>query len=252
MSYYHVSVTYKTEQNKLEKTYEIDLNFYALSDWVKMYKEGQTFLCGGIAVIPFRIHRIEIFKTDTKILDDYVYDDYEGIWDYIHENAKVVTREFIKSPPKKTSEEMVPKRLHDKLLEESKVDKKVIETLSKYRGIPELEDLLEKAKAVGIDADQNWVLALCAVNLIEASVNKKLEELGETTDGSFDTKYKRLISAVKKKEHRDIQQLLPTAMYKGIRNKLDHASHANKVTKREAQEIKKIVTNILNDLLNTN
>lgn len=246
MLWYHVSITYKTEQNELEKTAEIDLNIYELSELVKMYNDGKTFICGGIAVIPFRIHKINIYETSNEAR---VY-TVTGPWNYILNNGKDVTRQHIKSPPRRPTEEMVPKKLYDKLLEESKVDERIIETLSKYRGDPELNDLLEKSKTIGIDVDQSWVTALCSVNLIEATVNKKLEELGESTDGSFAKKYKRLISAVKKKESRDIQQLLPTAMYEGIRNKLDHASHANRVTKKEAQEIKKIVINILSDLFN--
>jgi len=145
------------------------------------------------------------------------------------------------------SEEKVSKRLYKKLRKENEANKKVIEILSRVRGIPELNELLEKARGVGIEIDEGWALALCSVNLIEAGVNQKLKELEESTKGSFATRYKRLISVIKTKEHRDIQQLLPTALY-DVRNKLDHASHANRVTSREANEIKKIVINILDDL----
>ena len=145
-------------------------------------------------------------------------------------------------------EEKVSRKLYEKLLEENKANEKVIEILSKVRGIPELNELLEKSKRVGIEIDESWALALCSVNLIEAGVNRKLEELKETTEGSFAKRYERLKSAIKTKEHRDIQQLLPMALYKGIRNKLDHASHANRVTSKEANEIKKIVIDILDDL----
>jgi len=114
--------------------------------------------------------------------------------------------------------------------------------------LPELGELLDKAKATGLLVGENWVLALCSVNLIESLVNKKLEQLKESTDGSFDIRYKRLISAIKAKEKRDIQQLLPLALYNVIRNKLDHASHTSKVTSKEAKEISNIVISILKDL----
>jgi hypothetical protein len=145
-------------------------------------------------------------------------------------------------------EEGVPKGLYEKLLEENEANKKVIEILSRVKGIPELNELLEKARKVGIEIDESWALALCSVNLIEAGVNQKLEELKESTEGNFAKRYKRLILAIKTKENRDIQQLLPMALYDGIRNKLDHASHANRVAPKEANEIKKIVINILDDL----
>jgi len=145
-------------------------------------------------------------------------------------------------------EDKVPKRLYEKLLEENEANKKVIEILSRVRGIPELNELLEKAGRTGIGIDESWALAICSVNLIEAGVNLKLEKLRESTEGSFARRYKRLISAIKTKENRNIQQLLPMALYNGIRNKLDHASHANRVTSKEANEIKKIVVSILDDL----
>lgn len=118
----------------------------------------------------------------------------------------------------------------------------------RFKGLPELNELLETSRNVGLPTDEHWVLALCSANLIEAIVNKKLEELDESTEGNFEKRYKRLAQAIKKKEHRDISQLLPLAIYKGIRNKLDHASHSNRVTPKEAKDISKIVKDLINEV----
>jgi len=145
------------------------------------------------------------------------------------------------SPPRKK----VSKRIYQKLLRENEANKRMIETLVKYKGLPELNELLEKARGVKIPTDEHWVLALSSANLIEAIVNKKLEELKVSKEGNFEKRYKRLVKSVKETEKRDISQLLPMALYKGVRNKLDHASHDNRVTQKEANQISKIVINLI-------
>jgi len=115
----------------------------------------------------------------------------------------------------------------------------------RFKGLPELNELLETSRNAGLPTDDHWVLALCSANLIEAIVNKKLEELGESTEGNFEKRYKKLAQTIKKKERRDISQLLPLAIYKEIRSKLDHASHSNRVTPKEAKYISKIVKNLI-------
>lgn len=148
------------------------------------------------------------------------------------------------SPPEKK----VSTRVYEKLLRENEIKKRTIETLVRYKGLPELNELLEKARSVKLSTDEHWVLALCSANLIEAIVNKKLEELRLSTEGNFENRYKRLADAIKEREQRDIQKLLPLALYKGVRNKLDHASHALRVTPKEAKDINNIVINLISEV----
>jgi hypothetical protein len=124
----------------------------------------------------------------------------------------------------------------------------VILGVIKDREHPALLDLLTKSQTCGIDVDGNWALAICSINLIEAAVNKKLEDLKKSTKGDFSERLKRLRNAVKVSESRDIQQLLPKAMYDRIRSKLDHASHKYKVTPAEAGSIYFSVVGFLEEL----
>jgi len=147
-----------------------------------------------------------------------------------------------------SKDNVVAKSAFDNAIKEKETLKHTLEFMVRFKGLPELNELLETAKNSRLDVDEHWVLALCSVNLIEASVNKKLEELNVPVDGKFEKKYNRLISCVKEKENRNIQQLLPKALYKVVRNKLDHASHANKVTPKEAQHISQLVQSLINEL----
>jgi len=58
-----------------------------------------------------------------------------------------------------------------------------------YKGVPELNNLLETARNIQLPTDEYWVLALCSSNLIEAIVNKKLKELDMKIEGAFKQKY---------------------------------------------------------------
>lgn len=151
------------------------------------------------------------------------------------------------SPPK----EKVSKVAYDKLLTENEGLKKAIEVMVRFKGLPELNELLEASRNAGLPTDEHWVLALCSANLIEAIVNKKLESLGESTKGAFTQRYRRLVKIIKEKEQRDISELLPLAIYDGIRNKLDHASHSNRVTPEEALDISKIVRNLIDEIFSS-
>jgi hypothetical protein len=145
-------------------------------------------------------------------------------------------------------EERVSKVSYDKLAKEKDDLKKTVEIMVQYKGLPELNDLLEAARNISIPLDEYWVLALCSANLIEAVVNRKLEKLGAKADGSFRARYQKLCKIIKDKENRDIQQLLPIALYEGIRNKLDHASDSNRVTQKEAKDISKMVIEFTNEI----
>lgn len=147
-----------------------------------------------------------------------------------------------------SKDNVIAKSAFDDVIKKNEALKQTLEFMVRFKGLPELNELLETAKNSKLDVDEHWVLALCSINLIEASVNKKLEELNISQEGSFEKKYSRLINGVKKKENRDIQQLLPLALYKGVRNKLDHGSHAHKVTPKEAKQISQLVRSLINEL----
>jgi hypothetical protein len=145
-------------------------------------------------------------------------------------------------------QEKVSKESYDKLVSQNKELNKTIEIMVKYKGLPELNELLENARNIELPTDEYWVLALCSSNLIEAVVNKKLEKLGEKIEGNFENRYKKLCRVINEKEKRDISQLLPLAIYNGIRNKLDHASNSNRVTPKEAKEISVMVKKFIDEL----
>lgn len=158
------------------------------------------------------------------------------------------TLTFVEGLEAQPPEKKVSRSAYEKLVREKDDLRRTIEIMVKYKGLPELNELLETARKVKLPTDIHWVLALCSVNLIEAVVNKKLVELGLPTKGNFENRYKRLVSAIREKELREIQQLLPLALYNVIRNKLDHASHVNKVTSKEAKDISKIVINLIEEI----
>lgn len=102
MLYYHIRIVYKPEKSeKLEETSEIDLSDNELVEFVRLYNQGQTFICGGRTVNPHRIHKIEIHKTQRearKIEQTY---PLTTTWGFICDFGEVVTRQFIKKPPSK-------------------------------------------------------------------------------------------------------------------------------------------------------
>jgi len=153
--------------------------------------------------------------------------------------------ERLDNPPEGTT---VSKKEYEKLARENETQKQVIKILSESRGYPDILELLRLSQFCGIQIDENWVLAVCAVNLIEAAVNKKLEDLKQKADDEFAKRLRRLASVIKEREDRDIQQMLPETFYQGIRSKLDHASHKYHPTKAEAESIYKIVASFLKEL----
>ena len=149
-----------------------------------------------------------------------------------------------KTPP----EDKVSKASYDILLREKEEAEKTAKFLVQYSGLPELHTLIENSKNIKIPVDEHWVLALCSSNLIEAVVNKKLEALSVKVEGSFKQKYSKLCEAIKEKEGKDISQLLPLALYEGVRNKLDHASDAKRVTAKEAKDISELVIKFMKEI----
>lgn len=153
--------------------------------------------------------------------------------------------ETIESTP---PEDKVPKASYDTVLSEKIVLENTVKLLAQYRGLPELNTLIEHSNTIGLPLDEHWVLALCSSNLIEAVVNKKLETLEEKAEGSFRKRYNKLCKLIKEKENREIQQLLPIALYEGVRNKLDHASNSNRVTPKEAKDISNLVLAFMKEI----
>jgi len=137
--------------------------------------------------------------------------------------------------------DVVPKALFDQAVIEKEQIEKTAKFLAMCGNMPEINSLIENGCKIGLPIDKHWVLALCSVNLIEATVNLKLEKMGLKAEGSFKEKYRKLCSLIKEQEHRELFQLLPTALYDGVRNKLDHASNSNRVTEKEAKEINRFV-----------
>jgi len=134
-------------------------------------------------------------------------------------------------------------------LREKKEAENIAKFLVQYRGLPELQTLIEKANSIEIAIDEYWVLALCSINLLEAIVNKKLADLKIKLSLSekFEEKYNRLCETIKEKEAKDLPQLLPSALYK-VRNKLDHASESNRVTPKEAKDISEWVIKFMKEI----
>lgn len=155
---------------------------------------------------------------------------------------------FIETLDTEKPRETVSRKLHDKIVQENLRSKEIIKMLIESRGFAKLNELLQKFQESGINIDENWVMAVCALNLLEAAVNKKLEDLDESTEGSFTEKLSRLVATVKHIEEREIQRMLPESLYKGPRQKLDHASHKYKPTPREAENIVRTVISFLDEL----
>jgi len=155
---------------------------------------------------------------------------------------------YIRTLDKILPKDTIQKELYDKLLEENKQQKTLIKMLVESRGPSQLNELLERSRTIGIKVDDYWVVAVCAVNLVEALMNKKLIDLGESTEGDFTQRLERVVSSIKRKENREIQRMLPESLYKGVRQKLDHASHKYRPTPAEADNIVKTVIGFLDEL----
>lgn len=84
---------------------------------------------------------------------------------------------FVNSLEKSPTEEKVSKVSYDKLVIEKEELRRTVEIMVQYKGLPELNNLLETAKNNALPLDEYWVLALCSSNLVEAVVNKKLVNL---------------------------------------------------------------------------
>jgi len=73
----------------------------------------------------------------------------------------------------------------------------------------------------------NWIVAVTYLTKMEDAVNKALEELGVSTEGSFEERIKRLQRELEKQGAQlgELVTLLPSAFWK-LRNKVVHAGYA--------------------------
>jgi len=103
------------------------------------------------------------------------------------------------------------------------------------------QELIKKAEKI-LPINEDWIICVSALMLVEAVVNKKLEELGESIKGSFKERYERLVDVVRQKEKRELPRLLPRLIYEGLRHLAAHGGHKFQPTPDEA---KSIVGNII-------
>jgi len=133
MLYYHVYVRYyPSSRDTFEETYELDLPSKELREQiVTPYLNGETFMCGGHQVNPFRTEEIMISKStessDTLIPRIRAKEASEsektgivgGLPDefLVIDHCENVTREFITHPPKKEEPVEKPTKTKEALSE---------------------------------------------------------------------------------------------------------------------------------------
>lgn len=74
---------------------------------------------------------------------------------------------------------------------------------------------------------ENWAVAACYLSALEIAVNKKLEDLGLSSDVGFKEKYGKLLEELKKKgiEVSELEKKLP-GLFWDIRHKVIHGGYA--------------------------
>jgi len=118
MLYYHLRIFHKPDSSKKSvETTEIDLSDTELVEFVRMYEQGQTFLCGGRSVNPHRISLLKIYRTQKKAQEvaQDVFTKYNTAWDYIFDAGEVVTRQFVKRPPSRIETPSISKKKISKM-----------------------------------------------------------------------------------------------------------------------------------------
>jgi len=226
--YYRVRQPFATKTSVYPKE-EVDKSVVlAVSNLLGKYG---AFIGRAKAIFPSYADKLE--KIDEGVSDQFseLYDveNWRNYFSILSVGIQKISEVmiYVKELESVVSEETVPKSLYDQAVGEIESQKKVIDILAKSRGLPLLNDLIQKSKASGIGIDENWAVTICAVNLIEAAVNKKLEDFGESTKEEFNRRLDRLTKIIEEKEGRNIQTLIPRAL-KTVRDKLDHASHKYK------------------------
>lgn len=89
-------------------------------------------------------------------------------------------------------------------------------------------------KFVGID--ETACMCIFSLSLLEIAINKKLNDLGETTKGDFDKRYGKLVEVAKRKERKKLPAVLPKTMYKA-RSLLLHGGHKIIPPREESEQI---------------
>lgn len=97
-------------------------------------------------------------------------------------------------------------------------------------------------KSIGLD--EMACMCIASLGFLEIGMNRKLTDLGESTEGNFDKRYSRLVEVVKEKERRSLPAVLPQAMYKA-RSLLLHAGHTKNPTEKESEQIMQWIEDFL-------
>jgi len=110
MPHYHVRVTKKSDRTS--DALELDMSKDELMEQiVKPFTQGESFMCGGEPIDPFDVERIHINETEqpSSVLipqikaersESEIVTMISDEW-YVTKKGKNVTREFVKTPPKK-------------------------------------------------------------------------------------------------------------------------------------------------------
>lgn len=118
-----------------------------------------------------------------------------------------------------------------------------------------LFDIMEIAKT-HLGADENWVMATCALDLHENLLKKKLLESGYEEENIQRNVRKRgrkwledeVVKIVEEKGKRISLSILQSPGFRKIRNKLEHEGYKYKPTRDEAFEIVGYITRLANEL----
>jgi hypothetical protein len=127
------------------------------------------------------------------------------------------------------------------------------------------EDIIEQFKTISsfiertraIDINVNWVMTCTALNLVEASVKKKLIDLGVSREKVLNRKFeedsKLLEKLLLEKEQRKLtSRLLFNDIYKKARGKIDHEGHVYKPSNRDCTYIVEETIDFINELFKAN
>jgi len=106
-----------------------------------------------------------------------------------------------------------------------------------------------------LEISEPWFRCVTALNLLEASIKKKLENLGEPAEvknENFEKRYDRLLNALGRAgvANADLNELrgLTVPMLWEARHKIDHEGHKYRPTPKEAKEIIDAVSALIQKL----
>lgn len=118
-----------------------------------------------------------------------------------------------------------------------------------------ISSFIDRTRA--IDINVNWVITCTALNLVEASVKKKLIDLGVSREKVLNRKFEEDSELLEKllleKEQRKLtSRLLFNDIYKKARGKIDHEGHVYKPSNRDCTYIVEETVDFINELFKAN